>query len=208
MTLSHPLGRSEFGKIENTGNIILRSEAEELLNSWVKNERLRLHMRQVAHLMESWAKEKEMLQEKEIEKWGLAGLLHDADWDQWPDEHCKRIIEELEERNVDPEVLHAIASHGPSYFGVIPKSKMDKMLYAFDELSGFVHAYSLMRPEGYTGMEIKGVKKRLKDKTFAAGVSREDVSDACSRAEISIEDLISFIISKQGLFTDSLTGKS
>ncbi len=198
MSLSHSLGRTHFGAPENKGNLMTPSEAEELLNSWVKNDRLRLHMHQVSHLMKTWALEIEKLDQIEAEKWALAGLLHDADWDQWPEEHCKRIIEELERRNVDPEVIHAIASHGPSYFGVIPETKMDKMLYAFDELSGFIHAYSLMRPEGYAGMEVKGVKKRLKDKTFAAGVSREDVNDACIRAEISIEDLITFIIRQQG----------
>jgi len=63
----------------------------------------------------------------------MAGLLHDADWDQWPGEHCKKIIEELEKRNVAPEIIHAIASHGPKHFGVEPEACMDKMLYAFDE---------------------------------------------------------------------------
>jgi predicted hydrolase (HD superfamily) len=128
---------------------------------------------------------------------GNRGLLHDADWDQWPDLHCKKIIEELETRNVDPEIIHAIASHGPAHFGVEPETKMDKMLYAFDELSGLIHAYSLMRPNGYDGMDVKGVKKRLKEKAFAANVSREDISDACNRANISIDELIAFIIPRQ-----------
>lgn len=127
----------------------------------------------------------------------MAGLLHDADWDQWPDQHCRKIIEELESRAIDPEIIRAIASHGPRYFGVDPETEMDKMLYAFDELSGFVHAYSLMRPEGYTGMEIKGVKKRLKDRTFAAQVSREDIQDASVRAGMQVDDLIQFVISNQ-----------
>ncbi len=200
------LGRTEFGKKENAGNLISISEATDLLNAWVKNERLKLHMHQVAHLMKCWAKEKENLNDKDVEMWKLAGLLHDADWDQWPEQHCKKIIEELETRNVDPALLHAIASHGHAHFEVIPITKMDKMLYAFDELSGFIHAYSLLRPEVYVGMELKGVKKRLKDKTFAAGVSREDVADACIRAEISLEDLISFIIPRQGEFTENFKG--
>ncbi|MFI5135007.1 MAG: HD domain-containing protein, partial [Chitinophagales bacterium] len=147
--LTHSLGRTEFGNPANKDKTISRDEANQLLNDWVKNDRLRLHMKQVAHLMKCWAKEKESLDEKEQWKWELAGLLHDADWDQWPDQHCTLIIEELEKRNVDPEVIHAIASHGPGYFGVEPVSQMDKMLYAFDELSGFLHAYSLMRPNGY-----------------------------------------------------------
>jgi len=124
-------------------------------------------------------------------------LLHDADWDQWPETHCKKIIEELESRNVDPEVVHAIASHGPAHFGVEPETKMDKMLYAFDELSGLIHAYSLMRPTGYSGMDLKGVKKRMKEKSFAANVSREEINDACLRAAISLDQVIEFIIAKQ-----------
>jgi predicted hydrolase (HD superfamily) len=74
---------------------------------------------------------------------------------------------------------------------------MDKMLYAFDELSGLIHAYSLMRPGGYDGMELKGVKKRLKEKTFAANVSREEIQDACNRAGVDLEQIIQFIIQHQ-----------
>lgn len=195
--LSHEIGRSEFGKSENAGIILSQDEANQLLDDWVKNDRLKLHMRQVAHLMKSWAREIENLDELNCSKWEQAGLLHDADWDQFPDEHCKRIIEELEKRNVDPEVIHAIASHGPRYFGVEPVTKLDKMLYAFDELSGLIHAYSLMRPNGYEGMELKGVMKRFKEKTFAANVSRDDIRDACERAGISLEDLVKFIVLHQ-----------
>ena len=195
--LTHDLGRKEFGNPANLGNLLTRAEADEILDDWVKNDRLKLHMQQVANLMMSWAREVEHLPETEQLKWELAGLLHDADWDQWPDEHCKKIIEELERRNIDPELIHAIASHGPRFFGVEPVTKIDKMLYAFDELSGFTHAYSLMRPEGYNGMEVKGVMKRLKDKTFAANVSRDDINDACNRAGISLQEVLQFIIAHQ-----------
>ncbi|WP_224999036.1 HD domain-containing protein [Cesiribacter sp. SM1] len=191
------LGRTEFGDSANAGNVLTTAEAEALLNDWVKNDRLKLHMRQVAQLMKAWAGEKLNLPEEEQHKWYLAGLLHDADWDQWPEEHCRRIIEELERRQLDPAIIRAIASHGPRYFGVEPRSDMDKMLYAFDELSGFTHAYSLMRPEAYKGMEVKGVKKRLKDKTFAAQVSRDDIADASERAGVPVEELIQFVISHQ-----------
>jgi predicted hydrolase (HD superfamily) len=191
------LGRNVFGDPANNGNVITKNEANALLNNWVLNDRLRLHMRQVARLMQRWAAEKEGLDEDGQWRWEIAGLLHDADWDQWPGQHCSKIINELEERNIDPEIIHAIASHGPNYFGVEPETKMDKMLYAFDELSGLIHAYSLMRPEGYKGMELKGVKKRLKEKSFAANVSREEILDACNRAAISIEEIINFIIEHQ-----------
>ena len=195
--MSLQLNRSTFGDPVNSGNVLSRNEVEKLLNEWVLNDRLKLHMKQVAHLMKSWAKEKEELNDDDVWKWEMAGLLHDADWDQWPDQHCKKIIEELEMKNVDPEIIHAIASHGPEHFGVEPETKMDKMLYAFDELSGFIHAYSLMRPNGYEGMEVKGVKKRFKDKAFAASVSRDDINDAAVRSGISLDELIGFAIFHQ-----------
>jgi len=191
------LGRDVFGDAANAGNVLSREEAYDLLNDWVKNTRLQLHMKQVAALMHAWAKGKENLNDDDAWRWELAGLLHDADWDQWPDQHCKKIIQELENRNIDPEIIHAIASHGPGYFGVEPQTTMDKMLYAFDELSGLIHAYSLMRPDGYENMDVKGVKKRLKEKSFAANVSREDINDACNRAGLALDDLIAFIIPVQ-----------
>ena len=162
--------RQVFGNIENLGNLLLVDEATKLLETWVPNIKLRNHMYQVGYLLKCWAKEKENLDEQNQWKWQMTGWLHDADWDQWPEEHCHKIIEELESKNIDPEVLHAIASHGPKHFGVEPVNQLDKVLYALDELSGFLHAYSLMRPDGYEGMEVKGVMKRLKDKTFAAQV--------------------------------------
>jgi predicted hydrolase (HD superfamily) len=199
--MSLQLNRSVFGNTANAGNVLSKEAAHELLTDWVKNERLQLHMKQVAYLMKCWAAEKEGLDEAGQWRWEMAGLLHDADWDQWPDLHCKKIIEELEVRNIDPEIIHAIASHGPHHFGVEPITPMDKMLYAFDELSGLVHAYSLMRPEGYISMELKGVKKRLKEKSFAASVSREEIADAISRAGLEPDTVIKFIIEKQGLLS-------
>jgi predicted hydrolase (HD superfamily) len=194
---NHLLGRNTFGDPVNQGNVLTKDEALKLLNDWVLNEKLRLHMQQVAYLMQRWAAEKELLDEAGQWRWEMSGLLHDADWDQWPDQHCNKIITELEERNIDPEIIHAIASHGPNYFGVEPETTMDRMLYAFDELSGLIHAYSLMRPEGYKGMELKGVKKRLKEKSFAANVSREEIQDACDRAGVTIDEVINFIIQHQ-----------
>ena len=199
--MSLHLGRTEFGSISNKGNVLSRNEAEELFHTWVLNPKLKLHMLQVAGLMKAWAIEVEKLTDEESWKWEMAGLLHDADWDQWPDLHCKKIIEELEQRNIDPEIIRAIASHGHLHFGVEPLTQMDKMLYAFDELSGLIHAYSLMRPGGYQDMDLKGVKKRLKEKSFAANVSREDIQDACQRANIQLDDLINFIIPHQKLIT-------
>lgn len=197
VVVSLNLGRQLFGNPSNKDRVLSREDALQLLNSWVLSDRLKLHMHQVGGLMKAWAIHQENLTDQEAWKWEMAGLLHDADWDQFPDLHCKKIVEHLESLNIDPEIIHAIASHGPIHFGVEPVTKMDKMLYAFDELSGLIHAYSLMRPGGYDGMEVKGVMKRLKEKTFAANVSRDDIRDACEEANIALETLIQFIIMHQ-----------
>ena len=191
------LNRSIFGDTKNRGNLMPLEEAHRLLNEWVPNEKLRLHMKQVAANMKAWAIEKENADEQTALKWELAGLLHDADWEKYPDDHCRIIIEELERRNIDPEVIHCIASHGPKVFGVVPVTNMDKMIYAMDELSGFIHAAALIRPGLYEGLEVKSVLKRLKTPSFAAQVSRDDITDALSGIDTSLEELIQFIIDHQ-----------
>src|SRR5690349_14344232 len=130
---THLLNRTTFGTPENKGNVIPAEEALDLLQSWVPNERLQLHMKQVAAVMKAWALKKVGAGETEAHKWWLAGLLHDADWEKYPDEHCRMIIKELERRNIDPTIIQCIASHGPRYFGVEPQTEMDKMIYVFDE---------------------------------------------------------------------------
>jgi len=192
-----PIGRTTFGDAANAGNVLSEEEALNLLNEWVQNERLRLHMKQVGAVMKAWALEKENLSEQQAGKWWLAGVLHDADWEKYPNDHCRIIIEELEKRQIDPDVIHCIASHGPRHFGVEPETTMDKMIYAFDELSGFIHAAALIRPTRYEGMDVKSVLKKLKTPSFAAQVSREDINDAISRINIPVEELIDFIIIHQ-----------
>jgi predicted hydrolase (HD superfamily) len=194
---THHLGRSVFGDPKNAGNVMSIEEANALLNDWVPNERLRLHMKQVAAVMKAWALEKEGADELTALKWELAGLLHDADWEKYPDDHCRVIIEELERRNIDPDIIHCIASHGPSYFGVEPVSNMDKMIYAFDELSGFIHAAALIRPTRYEGMDVKSILKKLKTPSFAAQVNRNDITDAFSRIDHPLEEVIQFVIDHQ-----------
>lgn len=192
-----PLNRTNFGDPANAGVLIDLQEAHQLLNEWVSNERLRLHMKQVAAVMKAWALEREGADEQTALKWELAGLLHDADWEKYPDDHCRMIIEELEKRNIDPEIIHCIASHGPRYFGVEPDNKMDKMMYVFDELSGFIHAAALIRPARYEGLDSKSILKKLKTPSFAAQVNRNDITDAISRIDIPLEDIIEFIIHQQ-----------
>ena len=194
---THLLNRTTFGKPENKGNVLSTEEAMDLLKSWVPNERLQLHMKQVAAVMQAWAIEKVGANEAEAHKWWLAGLLHDADWERHPDDHCRIIIEELERRNIDPDVIHCIASHGPRYFGVEPQNEMDKMIYVFDELSGFIHAATLIRPTRYEGLDAKSILKKLKTPSFAAQVSRDDINDAIARINTPLETIITFIIQHQ-----------
>jgi predicted hydrolase (HD superfamily) len=191
------LGRTHFGDAAHTGRLMSMEEAHQLLREWVPNERLQLHMKQVAALMKAWSIEKEGADPLTAQAWELAGLLHDADWEKYPESHCRMIIEELERRHIDPAVIRCIASHGPKYFGVEPESKMDKMIYVFDELSGFIHAAALIRPTVYEGMDVKSVLKKLKTASFAAQVNRDDISDAVSRIDQSLEDIICFILDHQ-----------
>lgn len=192
-----PLGRTEFGNPADKDNVLTETEALDLLHQWVENDRLRLHMKQVAAVMKAWALQREGLPENEAHKWWLAGLLHDADWEKHPTEHCRIIVEELERRHIDPSIIRCIASHGPRHFGVEPESSMDKMIYVFDELSGFIHAAALVRPQRYDGMDVKSVQKKLKTPAFAAQVSREDIADALSRTSLTLDEVIIFIIEHQ-----------
>ncbi len=197
MAAIQPLGRIRFGDPANVGRLMPIDEAQQLLESWVANPRLRLHMRQVAALMKAWAIQKEGADGELALKWELAGLLHDADWEKYPDDHCRVIIEELESRGLDPELIHCIASHGPRHFGVEPETQMDKMIYVFDELSGFIHAAALIRPTRYEGLDAVSVQKKLRTPAFAAQVSREDISDALSRTGYPLDQIIEFIIQHQ-----------
>jgi predicted hydrolase (HD superfamily) len=195
--MTHALNRTVFGNPANKGKLMSIEEGHALLNDWVPNERLRLHMKQVAAVMRAWAVEKEGADEETALKWELAGLLHDADWEKFPDDHCRVIIEKLEEMNIDPDVIHCIASHGPRYFGVEPENNMDKMIYMFDELSGFIHAAALIRPTRYDGMDAKSITKKLKTLSFAAQVNRDDITDALARIDTPLETIINFIIAHQ-----------
>ena len=111
--------------------------------------------------------------------------------------NCLAELPNYRRKNIDPDIIRCIASHGPKVFGVEPVSKMDKMIYAIDELSGFTHAAALIRPTLYEGLEVKSVLKRLKTPSFAAQVSREDIADAVARIDVTVEELIAFIIEHQ-----------
>jgi putative nucleotidyltransferase with HDIG domain len=148
-----------------------RNDAVRLLEEWVDNEALRKHMYAVEAAVRHYAAQRGA----DPDVWGLAGLLHDLDWEKHPDEHPLKAVEHLRALGYPEEVLHAILAHRADFTGVEPDSELDKVLLACDELSGLVFATCLVRPNGIDDLAPKSVVKKLKDKTFAAGVSREEV---------------------------------
>lgn len=154
-----------------------REEALGLVHEYTESESLRRHMYAVEAAMRRYARE---LGEDE-ELWGVTGLIHDFDYERWPNdahapdaEHPSRGASILRERDWPEEIRHAVMAHA-DYTGVEPETKMARTLRAVDELTGFVMACALIRPTGISDLAPKSVKKKLKDKRFAAAVSREDM---------------------------------
>ena len=122
--------------------------------------------------------------------WTAVGILHDIDFEQWPEQHCVKAQELLKELDVDERVIHAVASHGYGLVCVVePTRLMEKYLFAVDEFTGLIGAAALMRPTGYEGMEVKSVMKKFKDKKFAAGCSREVIAKGAEMLGISVQEL-------------------
>jgi len=149
-----------------------RAHALALLSEWVDNAGLRTHMRAVEAAVRHYAR----LRGGDEEVWGLAGLLHDLDWEKHPERHPIEAVDALRELGYPEEVLHAILAHRADFTGVTPETELDKVVLACDELSGLVYAACLVRPSGIDDLKPKSVVKKLKDKAFAAGVSREEVA--------------------------------
>jgi predicted hydrolase (HD superfamily) len=177
-------------KLEYTFHMLpTRATSQTLLELHIKNDRLRHHCVMVAQALEAYAIK--LNQDREL--WYQTGLLHDLDWEEFPDEHPNKAIAEwLTE--YPAELRRAIAAHAPERTGVQPESLLERYTFACDELSGFIHAVSLMRPDGYSGMEVKSVKKKLKDKAFAATVSREDIAKGAELIGMPLEEHIAFLI--------------
>lgn len=166
-----------------------RAEAQALVDQYVKNPALKHHMEMVAQVMEAYA---HALGENP-ELWYQAGLLHDLDWEMYPDEHPNKAVNEILV-NYPQELKDAILAHGPQLTGKEPETLLERYLFACDEVSGFMHAVSLMRPEGFKGMQPKSVKKKLKDKSFAANVSRDDIEKGVTLIDKSLDDHLIFLI--------------
>ncbi len=166
-----------------------RDEAFELLKEYVKNENLIKHALAVESVMLHFA---ELFGEEDKEKWRIIGLVHDLDYELYPDEHCKKVREILTERNWPEDYIHAIESHGWKLCNdVEPIEKMEKVLYTVDELTGLINATALMRPsKSILDLEVKSVKKKWKQKGFAAGVNREVIEEGAKMLGMELDTII------------------
>ena len=167
---------------------LTRQKALDQLQAWTSNSSLLGHARAVEIVMRAAA----CKYAGNPEVWGTAGLIHDADYDQWPEEHPQRIVDWLREQG-DEEIAYAVSFHQTKW-NLPPKTQMDKCLLACDELTGFVIACCLVRPDGIATLKPKSVKKKLKDKAFAAKVDREIIKSSIELLGADFDEHIQFVI--------------
>ena len=167
-----------------------REQSWELMCMWTQSDSLRKHMLAVEAAMRAYARR---FGEDE-EKWGITGLLHDMDYEKHPtpDEHPMVGVRELESRGYPEDVIHARKGHA-DYLDVPRDTLMSKTLYAVDELSGFIVACALMRPEGLENMKAKSVRKKMKQKSFAAAVNRDDIVRGAEELGVDLNEHIEFV---------------
>jgi putative nucleotidyltransferase with HDIG domain len=169
-----------------------RHDAWDLLCEWTKSSSLRRHMLAVEAAMRAYAPRFG----GDVELWGLTGLLHDLDYERYPnldDGHPRYALKELERLHYPPELVRAVASHA-DFMGVPRESPMEKALYACDELSGFVLACAYVRPQGLEGMTPKSVKKKLKQPSFAAAVGREEMLEGARELGVDFDEHLQIVI--------------
>ena len=169
-----------------------RDEAWSLLTEWVESPSLRRHCLAVEAAMRAGARRAGA----DEELWGITGLLHDLDYERYPDlgtGHPRMALEELERLDYPPEVIRGVASHA-DFMGVSRDSDMEKTLYAVDELCGFIVACAYVRPEGIHGMTPKSVKKKLKTASFAAAVNRDEVRAGAEELGVEFDEHLRFVI--------------
>jgi putative nucleotidyltransferase with HDIG domain len=172
--------------------VISRDRAWAILAEFTKGDSLRKHARAVETAMRAYARR----YGEDLESWGLAGMLHDFDYEMHPraPHHPMKGAEILLSRGVPENVVYAILSHA-DYSGMPRVSRLDRALYACDELSGFVHAVALVRPgRVITGLEPSSVKKKLKDKGFARTVNRDDVYRGAAELGVELDEHIAFVV--------------
>ena len=166
-------------------------EAQDLLNKYIKNDNLKKHCYAVESCMRFYAKK---LGEDE-NRWACAGLLHDIDWEMYPDTHPNTAVPIFEEAGYNKDFIDAIMGHAyPERTNVPRDSKMAKYLFACDEITGFVVAYALMKPGGLSEVQSKGVKKKMKDKAFARNVNRDDIRTGAEEIGLELTEHLDNII--------------
>lgn len=168
-----------------------RDQALALMHQHVESESLRRHMYAVEAACRAYARK----WGEDEELYGLAGLLHDFDYERWPEEHPVRGVEMLRERGYPDELLHAVQAHYAARTGVHPETRLDRTLHACDEITGLVTAAALVRPSrSVMDLEAKSVLKKMKDRQFAAGVDREDVTRAAQDLGVDLAEHVEFVI--------------
>lgn len=165
-----------------------RSEAKAILTSLTQSASLLRHMRTVELVMEAYA----LKYGEDPDEWAIAGMLHDADYEAHPDQHPQVIVKHLREQGLE-KIAHAISAHYTKW-NVPYETLLDKALLATDELTGFIVACAQVRPEGISTLEPKSVIKKLKDKSFAAKVERDEVYQGVELLGVDLKEHIAFII--------------
>jgi putative nucleotidyltransferase with HDIG domain len=164
-----------------------REQAEALFREHNESESLYRHALAVEAVMRHFARK----YGEDEDKWGTIGLIHDLDWEKWPEEHCRKTEELLKEAGWPEDWIRAVMSHG---WGLVtevePVYVMEKVLYTIDELTGLIHATALMRPTGISDLTPKSVKKKWKDKSFSAGVNREVIDKGAAMLGLERTELI------------------
>ena len=171
--------------------MIEREAALNLLKKYNKDSFHLRHALTVEHMMRWYAAEEGYKDEQDF--WGLVGLLHDVDFGRWPEEHCRKAPELLREIETPDNMVRAICAHGYGMFEGLPKPehRMEKVLFAADELTGLIYAATLMRPSKSAGdMELKSLKKKFKDKAFAAGCSRDIIASGAELLDWPLDTLL------------------
>jgi putative nucleotidyltransferase with HDIG domain len=169
-----------------------REEAWRLIEEWVGSDSLRKHLLGVEAGMRAYARE----YGEDEELWGVTGLLHDLDYERYPDletGHPRKALELFRERGYPAELIEAVAGHA-DFLGVPRETRMARALYAVDELSGFIAACALVRPTGIRGMTPKSVKKKLKTPAFAAAVNRDELRHGAEELGVDFDEHVAFVI--------------
>ena len=171
------------------GKVLTREEAWELLNEYNKEPFHLRHGETVEGVMRYLAQE--LGYGDEVDFWGNVGLLHDLDFEQWPEEHCAKVQELMREKGIDERIIHATASHGWNLtVDIKPEHEMEKVLYAADELTGLIAACAIMLPsKSVQDLEVKSLKKKFKNKKFAAGCSRDVITSGAELLDWDLDTL-------------------